>query len=91
MTAPVIIMIPEQELAQIKTTQQQILEKLQELNVKEASTSIAQYITASEFMEAVRIKRSKFDSLVINNKIQTIKKGRKIYVAKSEVQKYFST
>ncbi|MDH4460703.1 MAG: hypothetical protein QE277_04725 [Flectobacillus sp.] len=91
MTAPVIIMIPEQELAQIKTTQQQILEKLQELNVKEASTSIVQYITASEFMEAVRIKRSKFDSLVINNKIQTIKKGRKIYVAKSEVQKYFST
>lgn len=91
MTAPVIIMISEQELAQIKTTQQQILEKLQELNVKEASTSIVQYITASEFMEAVRIKRSKFDSLVINNKIQTIKKGRKIYVAKSEVQKYFST
>lgn len=91
MTAPVIIMIPEQELAQIKTTQQQILEKLQELNVKEASTSIVQYITASEFMEAVRIKRSKFDNLVINNKIQTIKKGRKIYVAKSEVQKYFST
>lgn len=91
MTAPVIIMIPEQELAQIKTTQQQILKKLEDLNIKEAYTSAIQYITASEFMEAVRIKRSKFDSLIITNKIQTIKKGRKIYVATSEIQKYFST
>jgi len=91
MTAPVIIMIPEQELAQIKTTQQQILKKLEDLNIREAYTSAIQYITASEFMEAVRIKRSKFDSLIITNKIQTIKKGRKIYVATSEIQKYFST
>jgi hypothetical protein len=48
------------------------------------------YITAKEFMAAVRICRSKFDQLVSVNKIRIIRKRRKIYVPTSEVDRYFS-
>lgn len=48
------------------------------------------FITANEFMDAVRIRRSKFDQLVFQNKIVTLKKGRKIYVKSSEVSRYFN-
>lgn len=47
------------------------------------------YITAKEFMAAVRICRSNFDKLVNRGKIMTLKKGRKVYVVASEVERYF--
>jgi excisionase family DNA binding protein len=47
------------------------------------------YITAKEFMEAVRIKRTKFDQLVAKNKIRILKKGRKIYLPFTEINNYF--
>jgi hypothetical protein len=83
-------MIPEEELTILKLTQQEILKQLQNLLSLKTSTVPIKHITAIEFMEAVRIKRSKFDQLVNQNKIRAIKKERKIYVPTSEVDRYFS-
>jgi hypothetical protein len=49
----------------------------------------ARFITASEFMQSVKIGRWKFDQLIRLNKIKTIKKERKIYVLATEVERYF--
>lgn len=49
------------------------------------------YMTAMEFMQAVRIGRTKFDQLVAANKVKTIKKDRKIYVPAGEVETYFES
>jgi hypothetical protein len=40
-------------------------------------------------MKAVRIRRWKFNCLVGSGRIMTIKKKRKIYVPKGEVERYF--
>jgi hypothetical protein len=47
-------------------------------------------VTAIEFMQAVRIRRWKFNCLVSSGKIITLKKKRKIYVPKGEIDRYFS-
>jgi hypothetical protein len=85
---PLLVLIPEQELKQIKEIQGKILEKLENLQPRENNQSA--YITAIEFMEAVRIRRTKFDHLVATNQIKTLKKSRKIYVPTSEISKFFS-
>lgn len=85
-----LVMIPEEELANIQSTQQEILKQLQNLQSFSSGTVPIKNITAKEFMTAVRICRSKFDQLVAVNKIKTIKKRRKIYVPISEVDRYFS-
>ena len=85
------VLIPEVELQQLKLTQVQILEQLQNLQGKSIKQpTISNHITAIEFMKAVKICRSKFDKLVTSSKIKTVKKKRKIYVPLSEVDRYFS-
>ena len=84
------VLIPEAELQQLKLTQFQILEHLQNLQEKNVKQpNISNHITAMEFMKAVRICRSKFDKLVASSKIKIVKKKRKIYVPLSEVDRYF--
>ena len=72
----------------LSKNQEEILELLKNSGSKTEVDS--PFITANEFMDAVRIRRSKFDHLVLNNKIETLKKGRKIYVKSSEVSRYFN-
>jgi hypothetical protein len=84
------VMISEDELAFLKTTQQEILQQLRELHSKGPGGVPVKNITAKEFMAAVRIGRTKFDQLVSTSKIKIIKKRRKIYVPVSEVDRYFS-
>jgi hypothetical protein len=90
--AMTLVIIPEEDFNQIKSTQQEILSEIRKLN--EVRTTVARtipgYITAKEFMTAVKICRSKFDQLVSENKIKTIKKRRKIYVPAGEVDRYFT-
>lgn len=88
---PQILMIPQKELEQIKKVQNKILEKLEQMSFSATSIPNSPYITAIEFMDAVRIRRSKFDQLIEQNKIETVKKGRKIYVLSSEVERYFTS
>lgn len=85
-----LVIIPIEELNNLKTTQQEILRKLTDLSVGKPSPTSSSHITAKEFMAAVKICRTKFDQLVIANKIKTIKKRRKIYVPASEIDRYFS-
>jgi hypothetical protein len=85
-----LVMIPEEELSHLKSTQQEILKQLQSLQFVTSTTLPLSHITAKEFMAAVRICRSKFDQLVSENKIRIIRKRRKIYVPTSEVDRYFS-
>lgn len=85
-----LLMIPKDAWTDMVATQQDILRKLQELSPKEQGTVSPQYITAKEFMAAVRIGRTKFDQLVQTNKIRITKKRRKIYVPVSEVERYFT-
>ncbi len=85
-----LIIIPIEELNILKTTQQEILQQLKELRVLNPSVPTARHVTAKEFMAAVKICRSKFDQLVLDNKIKTIKKRRKIYVPVAEIERYFT-
>lgn len=85
-----LVMIPEEELAFLKTTQQEILQHLKDLYSKGPGGVSVRNITAKEFMAAVRIGRTKFDQLVSTSKIRIIKKRRKIYVPVSEVDRYFT-
>ena|SRR5665213_3648207 len=85
-----MVMIPEEELAFLKSTQQEILLQLKEMYNKGPGGVSVKNITAKEFMAAVRIGRTKFDQLVLTSKIRIIKKRRKIYVPISEVDRYFT-
>lgn len=85
-----LVMIPQEELSNLQSTQLEILRQLQTLQSLTSPTVPLRHITAKEFMTAVRICRSKFDQLVSQNKIRIIRKRRKIYVPTSEVDRYFS-
>ncbi|WP_207510435.1 hypothetical protein [Longitalea luteola] len=90
-SSTIVLIIPAEDLNLIKAKQQEIIDRLSEMTTPTNSKSDipANYITAIEFMDAVRIRRSKFDELVASNKINTIKKKRKIYVPVTEIERYF--
>lgn len=84
------IILPASEWQQLKKTLNDVAEKLSTSSSLPKIKSVSSpYITAKEFMAAVRICRSSFDKLVNKGKIMTIKKGRKVYVVASEVDRYF--
>ena len=85
-----LVMIPQEEWEQLNTIQAEILERLKGLTPSKPVTIQADHITAKEFMDAVRIKRTKFDQLVQSGRIKIVKKMRKIYVPAKEVQRYFN-
>jgi hypothetical protein len=87
-----LVVLPEEEWNYFKSSQNEMLALLKNLGTDSKSSvtkNISGYITAKEFMEAVKIRRTKFDQLVQTNRIKTIKKLRKIYVPIAEVERYF--
>ena len=87
-----MLIIPDEEWQWIKEHIRELVQKLTDLQLSlntPPHRKVSPYITAKEFMAAVRICRSNFDKLVGGQKIMTIKKGRKIYVVASEVERYF--
>ena len=84
----VLVMIPETELKLLKSSLQGIQQWLDEL--KGTGQPAVKFMTAIEFMTAVRIRRTKFDDLVKFGQVKVIKKCRKIYVPVEEVERYFS-
>ncbi len=88
--AMTFIMIPQQEWNYIREQQKEILDQIKMLQEKRDNQFSINYITAKEFMDTLRIKRTKFDQLVQTNKIRIIKKERKIYVPVKEVDRYFN-
>jgi hypothetical protein len=85
-----ILVITKDEWDTFVKVQNETLNLLRELSTNKSTGVYINHITAREFMEAVRIKRTKFDQLVVTNKIKVIKKRRKIYVPVSEVERYFA-
>lgn len=85
-----LVMIPGEELKALKGTLEKVLAEIKNLQLPKQSPTKESFITAKEFMAAVRIGRTKFDQLVADRKIQTIKKLRKIYVPVTEVNRYFT-
>jgi hypothetical protein len=85
-------LIGQHEIEAIKSCQLDILKKLNELDktYKNQTDLDSPYITALGFMKAVRIRRCKFNCLAKSAKIMTIKKKRKIYVPKGEIERYFA-
>jgi hypothetical protein len=82
----VMIMIEHDEWILLVEKQDEIIELLGEKNFVSSKTGVrSPYITAKEFMAAVRICRSNFDKLRKAKKIMTLKKGRKVYDVPGEV------
>lgn len=85
-----LVVLPEEEWKQMKQAHLEMLQLIRQLHEKGPGGVTVKNITAKEFMSAVRIGRTKFDQLVLSNKIRIIKKRRKIYVPVAEVERYFS-
>lgn len=83
------ILIPEEEMSSVKSLLQEVLSLLKSQQPVQQPVPVKN-ITAREFMEAVKIKRTKFDELVKTSKIRIIKKKRKIYVPVAEIDRYFN-
>lgn len=83
------VLISKEELDAFKKSQALIVAMLHDLLATKVASSTGGYITAKEFMDAVRIRRTKFDLLVYKGEVKTLKKGRKIYVPEEEVKRYF--
>lgn len=87
-----VIVVPVADWQKLLQGQAELLRLVQELKeTVPVAAAIVPFITAMEFMQAVRIGRTKFDQLVAANKIRTIKKDRKIYVPVGEVERYFKS
>lgn len=84
---PSVFLVLADLVKQMHENQRAIMDKLHNLNIESPTGS--EYITATEFMDALRIRRSKFDELRHQNLIKTLEKGRKIYVPSSEIKRYF--
>jgi hypothetical protein len=84
---PSVFLVLADLVKQMHENQRAIMDKLHNLNTESHTSS--EYITATEFMDALRIRRSKFDELRHQNLIKTLEKGRKIYVPSSEIKRYF--
>lgn len=84
------ILVSKTELEDIRFNIQKILDLLSStvrpFEDRKIQTS---FDTAVEFMQAVRIRRTKFDELVAKFKIKTIKKKRKIYLPVTEIERFF--
>jgi len=84
------IILPTSDWQEIKKKIEEIYCKVNSQSLSETKSVVSSpYITAKEFMASVRICRSNFDKLVNKGKIMTLKKGRKVYVVASEVERYF--
>lgn len=84
-----VMVIPQEEWQQYLNGQLELLRLLKEIAAREPAAEKVLFITVIESMQAVRKGRTKFDQLVSENKVKSIKKGRKIYVPIGEVERYF--
>lgn len=81
-----VVEVPAEEFKFWKESTNKILNALENLKL----TPPSEYLTALEFMEQTKMSRWKFDTLRDNGKLNIIQRGRKLYLASSEVKRYFS-
>tara|TARA_Y100000588_G_C14232270_1_gene915782 strand:- start:124 stop:438 length:315 start_codon:yes stop_codon:yes gene_type:complete len=86
------LIIPKSEFeelkSQLRTRDEKLLEAIQGSGSLNRAT---EYLTVKEFMAHVKIARSKFDELVADGKVKTVRPngGRKIYIPAEEVSRFF--
>lgn len=84
------VVLAEEKWNKLFDMQLELLTLLKEIKARSPRPAFkTEYITALEFMAAVRIKRTKFDQLAQEGKVKVIRRGRKLYVPVSEVGRYF--
>ncbi|SMD32564.1 hypothetical protein SAMN04488029_0911 [Reichenbachiella faecimaris] len=80
-----IIELPSERFEEFIENQNKILGALENLKM----VPRPEFLTASEFMFQAKIGRWKFDQLRDQNRIKVIRRGKKLYVPESEVNRYF--
>lgn len=88
MTEKHVYLVDKDLLEGIREDLSHLKKSLQHLKVIEPKTD--GYLTADEFMKAIKVSRWKFNFLVRSGALKWIKRGRKFYVAQTEVQRYFN-
>ena len=83
---PANIILPAAVFEEILNKLDQILERLNDLKVLETQS---EYLTAKEFMKKTKMCRTSFDEKRARNEFKVIKKGRKVYIPASEVNRFF--
>jgi hypothetical protein len=81
-----VVEVPSEEFNEIIETGRKILKALENLNL----TAPAEYLTPGEFMVQTKMSRWKFDALRADGKLQVIQRGRKLYVNRHEISRYFA-
>ncbi|MCX8492380.1 MAG: hypothetical protein ORN54_15085 [Cyclobacteriaceae bacterium] len=80
------ITVPVDDFNLLVKNQELIMKALQNLNL----TPAPDFLTAQEWMDACKVSRWKFDSLRSDGKLRVKQIGRKYYVARTEVNRFFN-
>jgi|GEM_PF-5766780 len=80
-----VVEMPLEYFNQMQETNQRILSALENLKV----IAPTEYITPNEFMKETQMSRWKFDALRNDGLLNVIQRGRKLYLLRTEVQRYF--
>ena len=78
--------MPAEDFQQLKETSERILSALQNLKI----VAPTEYVTPQEFMTETKMSRWKFDALRDCGALKAIQRGRKLYVPRTEIQRYFA-
>lgn len=81
-----VVELPYEQFQEMQENTQLILAALKNLNL----TPAPDFLTAQEWMDQCKVSRWKFDMLKNAGKLRVKQIGRKLYVAKSEVQRFFN-
>lgn len=81
-----VVELPLENFNQLIQTQERILKALEGLKL----TAPAEFLTTQEFMDETKISRWKMDALRADGKLRVIQRGRKLYINRSEVTRYFA-
>ena len=81
------IMVPIERFQALEKTQEIILRKIDNLLGSEKDDP--DFLTAKQFMAKTHMCRTTFDELRNSNRINVLKKGRKIFVPATELKRYF--
>jgi hypothetical protein len=84
-----VVIMPYEELAQIKRNQQQLIDLIKKNAGKNQEKK--RYITAQQFMDSLSISRCTFDLLREENKIRVIQRGRRLYLPETEIERYMNS
>lgn len=81
-----VVELPLEEYQSMKQTQERILKVLENLKI----VAPTEYVTLIEFMIETKMSRWKADVLRQCGKLKIIQRGRKLYLPRTEIQRYFN-